>query len=130
MGTSNTSMYALSFSPSRSNVLDTMRGNNTEEMNAGPDLLAPVLMGVEALRKNSPKAIAAMTGGEYETFSTLDGFENRMLDFTNHLHGRYLLSFVPKDPHPGVHTIRVSLKTPGTGKVLARSSYWAQGAGQ
>jgi VWFA-related protein len=130
VGTSNTSMYALSFSPSRSNVLDTMRGNNTEEMNAGPDLLAPVLMGVEALRKNSPKAIAAMTGGEYETFSTLDGFENRMLDFTNHLHGRYLLSFVPKDPHPGVHTIRVSLKTPGTGKVLARSSYWAQGAGQ
>ena len=129
VGTSNTSMYALSFSPSRSNVLDTMRGNNTEEMNAGPDLLAPVFMGVQAMRKNSPKAIAAMTGGEYETFSTLDGFENRMLDFTNHLHGRYLLSFVPKDPHPGLHSIRVTLKTPGTSKVLARNSYWALGAG-
>ena len=130
VGTSNTSMYALAFSPSRSNLLDTMRGNNTEEMHEGPDLLAPVLMGVEAMRKNSPKAIAAMTGGEYATFATRDGFENRMLDFTNHLHGRYLLSFVPKDPHPGVHSIRVTLKTPGIGKVLARSSYWAQGAGQ
>jgi VWFA-related protein len=129
VGTSNTSMYALTFSPSRSNVLDTMRGNNIGEMHEGPDLLSPVVMGVEAMRKNSPKAIAAMTGGEYETFSTLGGFENRMLDFSNHLHGRYLLSFVPKDPHPGVHSIRVTLKTPGTGKVLARSSYWAQGAG-
>jgi len=130
VGSSNTSMYALCFSPSRSNLLDTMRGNNPEEMHEGPDLLAPVLMGMQAMRKNSPKAIAAMTGGEYETFSTRDGFENHMLDFTNHLHGRYLLRFVPKDPHPGAHSIRVSLKTPGTGKVLARSSYWALGSGQ
>ena len=39
-GSSNTSMYALSFSPSRSNLLDTFRGNNTDEMHKGPDLLA------------------------------------------------------------------------------------------
>jgi len=125
VGSSNTSMYALTFSPSRSNILDTMRGNNMGEMHEGPDLLAPILMGVQAMRKNSPKAIAAMTGGEYESFSTRDGFENRMLDFTNHLHNRYLLSFVPKDPQPGLHSIRVTLKRPETGKVLARSSYWA-----
>jgi VWFA-related protein len=130
VGSRNTSMYALTFSPSRSNILDTMRGNNTAEMHEGPDLLAPIVMGVQAMRKNSPKAVAAMTGGEYETFSTRDGFENRMLDFTNHLHSRYLLSFVPKDPHPGMHSIRVTLKRPETGKVLARSSYWALGGGQ
>jgi VWFA-related protein len=130
VGSSKTSMYALTFSPSRSNILDTMRGTNTEEMHEGPDLLAPIFMGVQAMRKNSPKAIAAMTGGEYETFSTRDGFENRMLDFSNHLHSRYLLSFVAKDPHPGMHSIRVTLKRPETGKVLARSSYWALGGGQ
>jgi VWFA-related protein len=130
VGSSKTSMYALTFSPSRSNLLDTMRGNNIGEMHEGPDLLAPVLMGVQAMRKNSPKAMAAMTGGEYESFSTRDAFENRMLDFTNHLHSRYLLSFVPKDPHPGMHSIRVTLKRPEAGKVLARSSYWAHGAGQ
>ena len=130
VGSSNTSMYALAFSPSRSNILDTMRGTNQEEMHEGPDLLAPIVMGVQAMRKNSPHAIAAMTGGEYESFSTRDGFENRMLEFTNHLHSRYLLSFVPKDPHPGVHAIRVRLKRPELGKVLARSSYWALGGGQ
>jgi len=127
VGSSNTSMYALAFSPSRSNLLDTMRGDNPQEMHEGPDLMAPIVMGVQAMRKNSPKAMAAMTGGEYESFSTRDSFENHMLDFTNHLHSRYLLSFVPKDPHPGVHSIRVRLKRPETGKVLARSSYWALG---
>jgi VWFA-related protein len=139
-GSSNTSMYALTFSPSRSNLLDTLRGDNTDEMHEGPDLLAPhpvksngggeLMMGVQALRKNSPKAIAVMTGGEYRSFATRDGFENDMLEFTNHLHSRYLLSFVSQDPHPGLHSIRVSLTTPARGTVLARSSYWAVGRKQ
>ena len=139
-GSSNTSMYALSFSPSRFNVLDTLRGNNTDEMHEGPDLLAahPVksngggelMMGVQALRKNSPKAIAEMTGGEYKSFSTRDSFETHMLEFTNHLHSRYLLTFVPKDPHPGAHSIHVTLKKPANGKVLARGSYWSVGRKQ
>lgn len=139
-GSSNTSMYALSFSPSRSNLLDTLRGNNMDEMHKGPDLLAahPVkssgggelMMGVQALRNNSPKAIAEMTGGEYKSFSTRDGFETHMLEFTNHLHSRYLLTFEPKDPHPGAHSIRVTLKEPTIGKVLARGSYWSVGRKQ
>lgn len=125
VGSSNASIYALTFSPSRSNVLDTMRGNNIDEMHAAPDLLAPIIMGAQALRKNSPKAIAAMTGGEYQSFATRHGFENDVLDFTNHLHSRYLLSFVPKDPHPGLHSLRVTLKSPIRSTVLARSNYWA-----
>jgi VWFA-related protein len=125
VGSSNVSIYSLTFSPSRSNVLDTMRGNNMDEMHATPDLMAPIIMGAQALRNNSPKAIASMTGGEYQSFATRDGFENDMLDFTNHLHSRYLLSFVPKDPHPGLHSIRVTLKSSIKGTVLARSNYWA-----
>ena len=139
-GSSNTSMYALSFSPSRSSLLDALRGNNTDEMHKGPDLLTahPVksngggelMMGVEALRKNSPKAIAEMTGGEYKSFTTRDSFETHMLEFTNSLHSRYLLTFVPKDPHPGAHSIHVALIKPTTGKVLARGSYWSLGQKQ
>ena len=139
-GSSNTSMYALSFSPSRSSLLDTFRGNDKDEMHKGPDLLTahPVksngggelIMGVEALRKNSPKAIAEMTGGEYKSFTTRDSFETHMLEFTNHLHSRYLLTFEPKDPHPGAHSIRVTLKKPAVGKVLARDSYYSLGRKQ
>jgi VWFA-related protein len=127
IGESNTVMYALAFSPALSNLLDTERGNNINEMNPGPDLLAPLVMTVQAMRKNVPKTIAAMTGGEYELFATRKKFEVRMNDFTNHLHSRYLLSFAPKTPHPGLHQLRVRLKDAGNDTVLARSSYWVEG---
>jgi VWFA-related protein len=128
IGQSNTAVYALAFSPSRSNVLDTMRGNNTNEMHPSPDLLAPLFMAAEAMKKNTPKAVAAMTGGEYELFATAKGFDARMIDFTNHVHSRYLLSFEPKSPHAGLHRLRVRLRDTGDSVVLARSSYWAVGA--
>jgi VWFA-related protein len=125
IGDSNTVVYALPFSPGMSNVLDTMRGNNKGEMNAGPDLLAPFLLAVEGMRKNIPKTVAEMTGGEYELFKTRNSFETSMLGFDNHLHSRYLLSFVPKNPHPGLHKIRVRLRDSEATTVLARDSYWA-----
>ncbi|HTS37587.1 MAG TPA: VWA domain-containing protein [Candidatus Solibacter sp.] len=126
IGQSNILVYALAFSPSLSNILDTGRGNNKDEMNAAPDLLGPLVMTVHAMRKNVPKTICAMTGGEYELFATRKKFEVRMNDFTNHLHSRYLLSFAPKNPHPGFHQIRVRLKNAEGTSILARSSYWAE----
>lgn len=127
VGQINAMMYALAFSPSLSNILDTGRGNNKAEMNASPDLLAPLVMTMQSMRKNVPKTIASMTGGEYELFSTRKKFEVRMNDFTNHLHSRYLLSFVPQDPEPGLHQLRVQVKGAKSATVLARTSYWAEG---
>jgi VWFA-related protein len=128
IGQSSTAVYALAFSPSRSNVLDTMRGNNMGEMHPSPDLLAPLIMAAEAMKKNMPRTVAAMTGGEYEMFATGKNFDLRMIDFSNHLHSRYLLSIEPKSPQAGLHRIRVRLRNPGDSVVLARSSYWAVGA--
>jgi len=108
IGQSSTAVYALAFSPSRSNVVDTL----------------------QAMRKNTPATVAAMTGGEYELFATGKSFEARMIDFTNHLHSRYLLSIEPKSPHAGLHQIRVRLRDAGDRIVLARSSYWAVGTGR
>ena len=130
IGQSNTVIYALAFSPSLSNILDTARGNNKAEMHNGIDILDLMYRVRQAMRKNVPDAIAAMTGGEYELFATQKKFEVRMNDFTNHLHSRYLLSIEPKNPHPGLHQIRVRLRTAGANTVLARTSYWAQGATQ
>src|SRR6202041_614801 len=120
IGQSSTAVYALAFSPSRSNVLDTMRGNNMAEMHPSPDLLAPLIMAAEAMKKNTPRTWAAMTGGEYELFATKTNFEARMIDFPNHLHSRYLLSIEPKNPHAGLHQIQVRLRDPGDRTVLAR----------
>jgi VWFA-related protein len=127
IGQSNAVMYALAFSPALSNILDTGRGTNKNEMHQGIDFLDLMYMTAQAMRKNVPSTIAAMTGGEYELFATRKKFEVRMNDFTNHLHSRYLLSFAPKNPHPGLHQIRVRLRDSGDATVLARSSYWAQG---
>jgi VWFA-related protein len=128
IGDSNITIYSLVFSPALSNILDTERGTNTEDMNAGPDLLSPLMMAVQAMRKNAPRAVASQTGGEYELFESRKRFESHMIDFTNHLHSRYMLSFQPNDPHSGLHRIRVKLKQPNGATVLARVSYWAQGS--
>ena len=130
VGVTNTAVYALPFSPSLSQVLDTERGANRDEAywNAPPNVLAPLLMARQAMKKNVPKAIAAMTGGEYELFSSRKGFETDINNFANHLHNRYLLSFEPKSPHPGLHQIRVRLRNPAPNEtVLFRSNYWAGG---
>jgi len=128
IGQSNAVMYALAFSPALSNILDTGRGNNINEMHEGVNFLDLAYQTAQAMRKNVPSTIASMTGGEYELFATRKKFEVRMNDFTNHLHSRYLLSFAPKNPHPGLHQIRVKSKDPGS-TVLARTSYWAEDPG-
>jgi len=126
IGQSNVLMYALAFSPALSNILDTGRGTNEDEMHQGVNFLDLFYRARQAMRKNVPSAVAIMTGGEYELFASKKRFEMRMNDFTNHLHARYLLSISPKDPTPGLHQIRVRLRNSQQGSVLARSSYWAQ----
>src|SRR5580700_7518187 len=128
IGDSNSLMYALSFSPALSNILDTGRGNNLGEMHQGVNFMDLLYRTAQAMKKNVPSTVAAMTGGEYELFATRKKFEVRMNDFTNHLHSRYRLSFSPKSPHPGLHRIRVRLKDAGDALVLARSSYWVEEA--
>ena len=130
IGQSNTVMYALAFSPALSNILDTGRGTNKNEEHEGSNFLDLAYRTAQAMRKNVPSTIANMTGGEYELFATRKKFEVRMNDFTNHVHSRYLLSFAPRSPHPGLHQIRVRLKNSVNGTVLARSSYWAEGTTQ
>ena len=127
IGEGNTVLYALPFSPSLSQVLDTERGSNRDERRPVGDFLAPLMMASQAVRKNTPKAIASMTGGEYELFSSRKSFERLMTEFTNRLHSRYLLSFQAQDPHPGLHQVRVRLRDAENRTVLARTSYWAAG---
>lgn len=127
LGNNNVALYCLAFSPSLSQVLDTGRGKTWDEERAGPDLLAPLLMARQAMRRNIPKTVASLTGGEYAVFSSQAAFEGRIGDFSNHLHSRYLLSFQPKDPRPGLHRIAVRTKAGADLKVMARTAYWARG---
>lgn len=125
IGNSNTAVYALAFSPALSKLLDTHHGDDPADWQSGPDLLALADLARQAMRENAAKAIASQTGGEYRVFESRARFETHVLDFTNHLHSRYLLSFGPKNPQPGLHRIQVRLAQAADRTVLARSSYWA-----
>jgi VWFA-related protein len=128
IGRSNSVIYTLAFSPGLSNILDTGRGNNKNEMHQGVNFLDLMYQTAQAMKKNVPSTIASMTGGEYELFTTRKNFERRMNNFTNHLHSRYLLSFYPKEPHSGLHQLNVRLKDSKNYSVLSRTSYFAEAA--
>jgi hypothetical protein len=71
--------------------------------------------------------VVLSSGGEYEMFSSGKAFDAQMTNFSNHLHSRYLLSFQPSRPHPGLHKLRAKINGPRDATVLARTSYWAVG---
>ena len=125
----NTVVYSLAFSPTGSTALDTLRGEwdaRTDPAGGQLDILRLMKLAREAMRKNAPKSVASMTGGEYQLFTSQKSFERLMTDFANHLHSRYLLRFEPKSPHPGLHDVRVRIKGHGNLTVLARRSYWVE----
>ena len=127
IGNSNITIYSLVFSPALTSAQRRLRGADTEDVGAPPvDVYALLQLAQAAMKKNTSKAIASQTGGEYELFDSQKEFEARMIDFTNHLHNRYLLSFQPSDPQPGLHQIRLRLKHPAGAAILARPSYWVQ----
>ncbi|HKW17902.1 MAG TPA: VWA domain-containing protein [Terriglobales bacterium] len=122
----NILVFAVPFSPYISQQLDVMRGANKDEWSPDMDILEKLAAARQAMRKNMPKALTSLTGGEYEFFATRNGFENDLTTFANHLHSRYQLSFEPNDPKPGLHQIRVKLRDPEKKwNVVYRSSYWA-----
>lgn len=123
IGTSNTLVLSLVFSPSKSEIIDWGKGNT----NGGTELnlLAPLMMTMNAMRRNTPKTLAALSGGEYDPFTREKGFENRVAEVASHARNRYILSFHPTDLTPGLHTIEVKLTQNYGAHVVARNSYWA-----
>ena len=123
IGTSNTLVLSLVFSPSKAELIDWARGNSAggSELN----ILAPLMMTMNAMRRNTPKTLAAMSGGEYAPFTKDKGFQQRVSEVANHARNRYILSFHPSDLTPGLHSIQVKLNADYGAHVVARTSYWA-----
>jgi hypothetical protein len=83
------------------------------------------LAATDGIRTNVPKTVAEMTGGEYYSFNSEKSLETAFTTIANHVPNRYVLSFQPHDPHPGIHALELRLpEYPGL-EVTARASYWA-----
>ena len=122
IGESNVIVYSLAFSPGREDLFDFSGGGG------GANLLAPMKMAIAALHKNAAAAIPRMTGGQYLRFNSGIQLDNEMGMLANQVHNRYILSFQPTDPKPGLHVLSVELRQALEAKVLARTSYWASGS--
>lgn len=123
IGTSNTLIFSVSFSPSKAELMDWAKGNGGGGTNI--NLLGGLLMTANAMRRNVPKSLANMSGGEYEPFAREKAFENRIAEAAKHAQNRYMLSFYPSNPTPGLHTLDVKLTQDYSARVVARASYWA-----
>lgn len=79
---------------------------------------------VDGLKTNVPETVAHMTGGEYFKLSKPKELESYLSTIANHIPNRYVLSFYPQNPHPGLHTL--TLRTPNYANldITARSTYW------
>jgi VWFA-related protein len=124
IGLTDVLVLSLTFSPSRAEFLHDGKDNGDDRT---MNMMSTLLMAVQALKKNVAREIAVMSGGEYAPFTRDKAFEERVTEVSQHARNRYLLSFYPTDPTPGLHTLRVRLAQDYGAHVVARANYWALG---
>jgi VWFA-related protein len=81
------------------------------------------LVAMNGLRTNIPESVATLTGGEFFKLGDRHSLERSLTTISNHIPNRYILTFQPRSPHPGLHSINLRLKDYPSLTVTARSSY-------
>jgi VWFA-related protein len=128
----NTVVYSVSFSTGKSDMGETWDEVKGAPPSGGLSIMPEVQLAVQAmmtaidaLRRNTPKTISRLTGGEYFPMSDAKSLGRDLQTVANHIPNRYVLSFQPQSPIPGFHAIK--LKVPAYDKltVSARDGYWA-----
>ena len=123
IGASDVLVLSVSFSPSRAELLHDLKDNGDDRT---MNMVSALVMAVKAFKKNVTKEVAQMSGGEYTTFTGDKKFEQRVVDAAKHVRNRYLITFSPSNPSPGLHTIRVKTTEDYGARIVARADYWMQ----
>jgi len=124
IGESDVLVLTVEFSPVTAEFAHDIKDSGENRTIHGENLLSDLYLLIQAFKKNVTKEIALMSGGEYTTFVTDKKFEQRVLESAKHARNRYLISFRPTNPTPGLHTIRVRLAQNYGARVVARANYW------
>jgi len=77
-----------------------------------------------SLRKNVPETCARLSGGEYFSFKDPKSLRRDLFTISNDVPNRYVLTFRPESPHPGLHALTVQLKEHPEFRLDARTEYW------
>jgi VWFA-related protein len=122
IGQSDVLVLTVSFSPITAEFLHDVKDSGE---NRTMDMVSALVALIQAFKKNVTKEVALMSGGEYTTFVSDQKFEKRVVEAAKHARNRYLLTFSPSDPAPGLHSIRVHLAQDYGGvRIVARANYW------
>jgi VWFA-related protein len=121
IGRSDVLVLTVSFSPVQAEFAHDIKDSGE---NRTMNMVSALVALVQAFRKNVTKEIALMSGGEYTTFTNDKKFEQRVVDEAKHARNRYLLTFRPTNPTPGLHTLRVRLAQDYGAHIVARADYW------
>jgi len=121
IGGSDVLVLSVSFSPARAELLHDIKDSGEERT---MNMVSTLIMAVKAFKKNVAKEVAGMSGGEYTTFTGDKRFEERVVEAAKHARNRYLLTFSPSNPTPGLHTIRVRTAEDYGARIVARANYW------
>jgi VWFA-related protein len=124
LGRTNTVVDAVSFSPGKTEILNDLRYGG----GSGP--IGLMVMAVNSAKKNAPRTLAGLSGGEYINFTTQKGFDNGLHQLGNRIHNYYLLSFTPQaaangEPTAGLHSIRVRVPEYPDARIGSRQSYFS-----
>jgi VWFA-related protein len=122
IGESDVLVLSVSFSPARAEFSHDVKDSGDDRM---LNMVSALAMVVKAFKKNVTKEIAQMSGGQYTTFTGDRSFEQHVVDAAKRMRNRYLITFSPSNPTPGLHTIRVRTAQDYGARIVARVNYWS-----
>jgi VWFA-related protein len=123
IGQSDVLVLSVSFTPARAELSHDIKDSGD---NRTMNMISALFLVVQAFKKNVTKEVAHMSGGEYHVFTGDKRFEQRVVESAQHARNRYLITFSPSDPTPGLHTIRVRLAQDYGARIVARANYWME----
>ncbi len=129
----NTAIYTLTFSPEKTAIkqaLNDPHGNPPLNTGNGTyvayfDLTMPLALVLSTMEKNLAANIATLTGGETAAFDKQHSLDDDLATLSTHIRNRYLLTFQPASPKPGLHKLEVRLPQHPELTISARTNYWA-----
>lgn len=110
---------------------DSHGNRSIQALDCASDLFPPLriarmayIAAKDQMKANVPESVARLTGGEYFRFRDANSLRRDLIVISNDVPNRYVLSFRPMLPHPGLHAIALSLRAPSGFVVEARRAYW------
>jgi len=110
---------------------DAHGNRGVQALDCASDLIPPLrlarmafLAAKDGIKRNVPKSVAQLTGGEYFAFKDATTLARHLITISNDVPNYYVLSFHPQSPHPGPHALELKVKDRPEYEVRTRKGYW------